>query len=104
MKLDRLAMLAFAQVAPSVPTRGLNVIYNITPLKLFVQQTALNSYVCLEPYLDLDWVRTNKNKCYNISHLRFWDKISREQGLLFHDRDRIKIKNWDRGYAVDRSE
>ena len=39
-RLNRLASLLIAQVAPSTPTRGLEVIYNLMPLDIFIEKRA----------------------------------------------------------------
>jgi len=43
--LDRLAMLSFAKVHRSTPTQGLEIIYDITPLEIFIEYNAVKSYI-----------------------------------------------------------
>ena len=45
MALDRLALVSCAQVKPSTPTRALNIIYDLTPLKIFMEEQALLSSI-----------------------------------------------------------
>ena len=44
-RLDRKALLAIAQDKLSTPTEGLKVIYDLMPLEIFLQESAIKSYV-----------------------------------------------------------
>ena len=43
LKFDRLGLFSIAQTAPSVPTRGMAVIYNVIPTMLLLKSVAMNS-------------------------------------------------------------
>ena len=60
LKIDRLALLAISQVAPSSPTRGLAVIYDLMPLHLFLEPPAIMSFFRLARLLPLGWNSQNK--------------------------------------------
>ena len=55
IRLNRLASLLIAQVAPSTPTKGMEVIYNLMPLDILIEKRAseIMEQATL-PYLDLD--------------------------------------------------
>ena len=43
-KLDRMAILSFAQVKPSTPTEGLRIIYDVMPLNLHLEKCGFAAY------------------------------------------------------------
>ena len=55
LKLDRLALLAISQVAPSSPTRGLSVIYDLLPLHIHLKHLGLMTYLRLAKLMPLTW-------------------------------------------------
>ena len=62
LRLDRLALLTATRIHMSTPTRGLQIIYGVLPLHLFIKQTGACTYTRLQNLLQLDWEPTIKNK------------------------------------------
>ena len=80
-RLNRLAISTFAHFYRSVPSRALELIVDVMPLPLFIQQTATNTYVRIFSKLPkMEWSGTYGNKTYSTSHLKYWDTL---------------IHNWD---------
>ena len=95
-KLDRLAMLSFAQVKRSTPTEGLRIIYDIIPAHLFLEKVGLASYVRQYDYLSSLWRGSTNKKTFNVSHLKRWDLLQEEAKLETENVDKYKCKVWDR--------
>jgi hypothetical protein len=55
VRLDRLALLTASRVHMSTPTKGLQIIYEIPPLHLFIKQTGAMTYARLQNLLPYDW-------------------------------------------------
>ena len=72
LTLDRLALISCAQVKPSTPTRALQIIYDLTPLRIFIQEQAMLTVIRNGPVLEPYWRGTGPNKRFNTSHLQYW--------------------------------
>ena len=80
-KVNRLALLLITQCAPSVPTKGLEVIYGIQPLEIFIQRTALASYFRLFNCYEETWGGQGMGKRYTIGHRLYWKTLARAWGV-----------------------
>ena len=99
-KLDRLALLGVAQTAPSVPTRGLNVIYDVMPLKLFLVYTALKAHRRFGLEL-VGWEGRGRGKRNAESHRLWLDKKSVEWDLGLDDDDGMNANVMTRMFGVN---
>ena len=59
LKLNRLACLLIANVAPSSPTRGLEIIYNIMPMEILIEKRASEIMNRIEPQLNSSCPRSS---------------------------------------------
>jgi hypothetical protein len=110
LRLNRLASLLIAQVAPSTPTKGMEVIYDLMPLDILIEKKASEIMARINNQLQPTWsgLGRGKNKglitrwrsaapqiCNNIIESdRIPTKIVRERNFVVHDPEngRIKIK------------
>ena len=102
-RLDRMAMLLIASVQRSTPTRGLNVIYNIIPLPLFLKYTGLKSYSRQIGHFDLDWVGSCPRKKRSIAHRKYWIDLIGEWdlGCLSENSDNCQEVIHSRNYRIN---
>ena len=68
-KLNRLSLLALAQVKPSTSTGGLRVVDHVMPSELFLENMTFTSYVKEQYQMQLKWSGVKKTKLYNASPL-----------------------------------
>ena len=84
-KLNRAAMNTFVKVPRSTPTRGMEVIFDILPLHLHIKKEGLAAYIRLHEHTHLQWEGVFTNLTNSVSHLRYWDYVTRDSGLQdFH--------------------
>ena len=70
-QVNRLASLMMCPTRNKSPTRALELIHDLVPLEIYIQQQALKTYTRLESQLDRDWTKT-KQKNPNITpHLKY---------------------------------
>ena len=99
-RLDRMALLSVAQTAPSVPTRGLNAIYDVMPLKLFLIYTAQKAHRRFGLGL-IEWEGTGKGKRNAVSHRLWLDRKATEWGLAVEEDDGVNENVAVRLYGVN---
>lgn len=89
-KLNRLASLLLASAAPSTPTKGLEIIYNIMPLNIWVEKRASEIMARINNQLSSTWdgLGTNKRKGLIARWKAFSPQISEHIGQS----DRIPTK------------
>ena len=74
--IDRLALLSIAQCAPSTPTQGLRIIYNVPPTRLIIDKLGTETLMRYRELMTLDWDGLTRTKKQQKSHLLFlWDKV-----------------------------
>ena len=84
-KVNRMAINTIVKVPRSTPSRGLEVILDITPLHLHVKQEGLSAFLRLHTHTNIQWEGVFTNLTNSVSHLRYWDYISRDAGIQdFH--------------------
>ncbi len=66
-KLQRLGLISIANVRKSTPTAALEIIYNIAPLHLQIQEKAINTYLRLGAAQRPNWAPHKKDQ---IGHLQ----------------------------------
>ena len=54
-RLNRLASLLIAQVAPSTPTKGLEVVYNLMPLDILIEKRASQIMARIDKQIQPSW-------------------------------------------------
>ena len=79
-KLNRLAAVTITPTKKSTPTRGLEVIYDLMPLELFIQQTALASKHRLGKLNSYSWREENKTGTIK-GHMKHWQDIEEEYNI-----------------------
>ena len=107
-RLNRLASLLIAQVAPSTPTKGLEVIYNLMPLDILFEKRASTIMARIDSQIQPSWDGIGKGKKNGL--IRRWrsaaamiskntvktdkipTKIVRERNFLVHNPDNGRIK------------
>ena len=80
-RLDRLALLGITQTAPSVPTRGLSIAYDVLPLHLHLKRTAIASYVRLPHSYELTWDGKGHTLRHGRAHRLVWHELAEEWSL-----------------------
>ena len=99
-KLDRLAILSFAQVKRPTPTEGLRIIYDIIPAHLHLEMVGLASYIRQYSFLSALWRGSTNKKTFNISHLKHWDLLQSKAKLETENTDKHKCRLWDKNFIV----
>ena len=62
IRLNRLASLLIAQVAPSTPSKGMEIIYNLMPLDIFFEKRASEIMARINNQLQPTWDGIGKGK------------------------------------------
>ena len=81
MGLDRLGLLGVTQLAPSSPTKGLGVIYDVMPIMTFLRAAALKTMFRMPEQFKLSWDGTAKTKLRSIAHRLFLIRLAEEWDL-----------------------
>ena len=110
IRLNRLASLLIAHVAPSTPTKGLEVIYNLMPLDILIEKRASEIMARIINQIQPSWDGIGKGKkngfitrwrkasaeiCNNITKTdKIPTKMAKERNFKVHPPDdgRIKFK------------
>ena len=108
-RLNRLACLLIANVAPSTPTKGMEIIYNLMPLDIFIEKRASEIMARINNQIHPSWDgigKGNKNGliarwrsasaeiCNNISKTdRIPTKVVKERNFKVHPPDNGRIKH-----------
>ena len=99
-KLNRLAAITITPVRQSTPTLGLEVIYDLLPLHLFISKTALASKDRLKEVLDLDWEGTNKSGKAK-GHLKYWGDLQEKMSLKDSVTDSCREYIYKKDYKIN---
>ena len=84
LRLNRLAAITIAPVQRSTPTKGLEVIYDLIPLDIFVERIALNTHKRINEVTKNNWRGSNKSGKEK-SHLLHWDDMEMSLGIDYPD-------------------
>ena len=71
-QLNRLATLMIAPVRKKTPTMAMEIINNLLPLELHIQEVGLNSFCRLRLIKNTDWISTAKTTLKYTPHLEHW--------------------------------
>ena len=99
-RLDRLACLGIAPVKKSSPTLGLGIIYNVMPLDIYVQKTALLTYSRIHSQVTCSWDGIG-HRLNKIGHLKVLNKCQNNLLVPGMPRDKIiECKLWNKGFRI----
>ena len=99
--LDRLACRAIATTFSTTPQAALNVIYDLTPLKLHTQQTALSAFVRLKDVLKPSWQPASTKIRTNTPHLWYLDNLITEFDIQIPKTDKCREVIRSRGFHIN---
>ena len=97
--LNRLAALTIAPARRSTPTAGMEVLYDLIPLDLFLEKTAIMTNERLKNILQENWKGENKTGRI-VSHLSFWEKRKQQLDIDFPDDDSCKVDTEGNRYKI----
>ena len=98
-RLNRLASLNIASVHRSTPTNGLEIIYNIPPLDLFVRRSSIHIFMRLAWQVNSSWDGLGHNK--QNGHLFHGKKLMSELGIDNIPTDKIHRQNvWTKNFQI----
>jgi ribonuclease HI len=87
-KLNRLACLSLGSVPPGTPTMAMEILLNLRPLDLEMQQIAIKTY---------------GGGGARVGHLRYWDNKIKEYNIAVKEKDSdqlVKSRTWTRNFEV----
>ncbi len=96
-RLNRLACLAIAKVHKSTPTKGMEMIYNIPPLELFLESKAIEAYYRVRNFASTEWLNPGgqpghiKRLGMRANAIKFPNNIVEE---------RIFVREWSKHFRV----
>ena len=99
LKLNRLACLSIAPVHKSTPTLGMEIIYDILPLDLYVEQVATKIHSRIQNQIHPCWSGIGKNP-KDLGHIYIGKKIISSMGLQNLPSEQIKKRNWTRKFEI----
>ena len=94
-------MLAIAPVQKITPTKGLNIIYNITPMLLFLQFTGIKSFYRQQRQMALQWDGKGKNKRHCTSHRKYWADLISSWELMINQNDACSVRTSGKRFRVN---
>ena len=95
-KLNRTACMSLTPTTRSTPQASLEIIYNIKPIDLYLNEVGLKAYLRLRSQLDTPW------DCKNINpHLGFWHNLKLNYHSLLQPDDRCNELEWFKQYKVN---
>ena len=98
LRLNRLAMLNIAKVHKSAPTKGLEIIYNIPPLDLFIERIAIHNHLRVKSQVKRTWDGIGSKKK---GHLNAGEAECSKLGLSNLPNDTIlPIRVWNRKFDI----
>ena len=94
--LNRTACMMITATTRSTPQASLELIYNIPPLDLYLNEIGLTTYIRLKPQLEKPWA---SKLAFAIPHLLHWDN---QMKTLFQNEtdDRCCETSWEKNYHV----
>ena len=88
-QINRLAVLLRTPTWKNAPTAALEIIHDIIPLELALQETAINAYHRLKLMKQVSWINNKvKNRCL-IPHLKFLKTADAQTTGLRQDTETI---------------
>ena len=94
--LNRAACMMITSTTRTTPQASLELLYNIPPLDIFLQEIGLMTYVRLQSQLDKPWTST---ATFSKPHLHYWDQLMKSAFIPEAD-DRCQASMPTRNYHV----
>ena len=97
-RLQRLAMLLISSCYRSTPTRGLESIYGLPPLGLFIRYNALNTYASIRDRNCSEWDGIGNGR--SRGHLHWWGKLLKNLKLDYERDCCPRFQNWSTPFGI----
>ena len=94
--LNRTACMMITSTTRTTPQASLELIYNLPPLEIYLEEIGLITYARLYPQLGKPW--TSKTT-FRIPHLTSWHSLLKATNTDTTD-DRCSHTNWDKCYHI----
>ena len=94
--LNRAACMMITSTTRSTPQASLEILYNIQPLDIYLQEIGLTTYARLQTQLGKPW---QSKSTFRRPHISYWNNMLREVFTDTED-DRCNSINWDKQYHV----
>ena len=78
----------------STPQASLEILYNIPPLDIHLQEIGLTTYARLQSQLGKPW---HSKSTFKLPHITYWSNMLRDAVIEVED-DRCNLTNWDKKY------
>ncbi len=102
-RVNRLACLMIGQVQKSAPTSGLEMIFNLEPLHIFLERTAIANYIRIKDQIRNFW--GGESQIRKKSHLKLLEQKSKNWGIVqdngsleMDECDELRI--WTKRYTI----
>ena len=95
--LNRLDAITITPFRRSAPMKGLEVIYDLTPLELFITQIAMATKQRLGNLITAGWEGTNKSG-KQMGHIKYWEEKFEYLDLKVTETDKCNILQKYRNY------
>ena len=99
-KLNRLAAITITPIYRSIPTKGLEVMFDLMPLELLIQQTALGAKQRLNEVVKYDWRGSNKTGTI-LGRIRHWENREETLGIRQTVNDSCRELLRERNYKIN---
>ena len=96
-RLSRLACLAIAKVHRSTPTKGLEIIYNLKPLNIFLDEQATNAYLRVCKTTKASWLNPGGRP----GHISLLARATEKLKIPHNIEEKIFVRNWAKHYGVN---
>ena len=94
--LNRAACMMITTTTRSTPQASLEILYNIPPLDIYLQEIGLTAYARLQSQLGQPW---HSKSTFRIPHITYWNNMLKDALIEVED-DRCNIINWDKRYHI----
>ena len=94
--LNRAACMMITTTTRSTPQTTLELLYNIPPLEIHLQEIGLTTYTRLQSQLDKPW---HSKSTFRIPHITYWNNLI-QKALIAEEVDRCNSTNWKKHYHV----
>ena len=94
--LNRAACMMITATTRSTPQASLEILYNIPPLDLHLQEIGLTTYARLQSQLGKPW---QSKTTFKRPHITYWNTMLRDVLTEIED-DRCNSLNWDKKYHI----
>ena len=101
-RVNRMAINTFASFPKSTPTAALEIMLDVMPLHIYLQQEGLATRTRLDDVVSLGWDGVNKNKTHSTSHLKFWAALSNKADIDPSGSDRCGAILRERSFRINR--